>query len=192
MLIVTNNIWPLHKGWLLPNKWKWSFCPSVRDSDDIFCWSGYKISNEKNPPLRQGWLLPWRRGEIPDGGVALTQGEELKFLAGINHNTPFVFLHDINIMYDINSLQGIALAKAHSVWSSLRLLSALFRWAASFWHLSNIDSLSSLKLLKASEIANCCVWQLHVYRTDPQCCCSRLWPLILIVTLVQSLFHSVP
>ena len=51
-----------------------------------------------------------RRGKIPYGGVALTQGEELKFLAGINHNTPFVFFpHGINIMYDINSLQGIAL-----------------------------------------------------------------------------------
>ena len=58
-----------------------------------------------------------------------------------------------------------------------------------FWHLlalSNIESLSSLKLLKASEIANCCVWQLHVFRADPQCCCSRLWPLILILV-----FHSV-
>ena len=65
-------------------------------------------------PLCQGWLLPWRRGEIPDGGVALTQREELKFLAGINHNTPFVFLHDINIMYDINSLQGIALPWTYS------------------------------------------------------------------------------
>ena len=54
-------------------------------------------------------------GEIPDGGVALTQREELKFLAGINHNTPFVFLHDINIMYDINNLQGIALAKETGV-----------------------------------------------------------------------------
>ena len=47
--------------------------------------------------------------KIPDGAVALTQSEDLKFLAGINHNTPFVFLHDINIMYDINNLQGIAL-----------------------------------------------------------------------------------
>ena len=37
----------------------------------------------------------------------------MKFLAGINHNTPFVFVHDINIMYDINSLQGIALVKAN-------------------------------------------------------------------------------
>ena len=27
--------------------------------------------------------------------------EELKFLAGINHNTPFVFIHDINTMYGI-------------------------------------------------------------------------------------------
>ena len=57
----------------------------------------------------QGWLLPLRSGKIPYGGVALTQWKELKFLAGINHNTPFVFVHDINIMYDINSLQGIAL-----------------------------------------------------------------------------------
>ena len=65
------------------------------------------LMKKSAPP--SGMLLPWRRGEIPDGGVALTQREELKFLAGINHNTPFVFLHDINIMYDINSLQGIAL-----------------------------------------------------------------------------------
>ena len=28
----------------------------------------------------------------------------------IDRNTPFVFIHGINIMYDINSLQGIALA----------------------------------------------------------------------------------
>ena len=35
----------------------------------------------------------------------------MKFLAGINHNTPFVFMHDINIMFDINSLQGIALSR---------------------------------------------------------------------------------
>ena len=42
-------------------------------------------------------------------GVALTQGEDVKFLAGNNHNTPFVLIHGINIMNDINSLQGIAL-----------------------------------------------------------------------------------
>ena len=39
-----------------------------------------------------------RRGKIPYGGVALTQGEELKFLAGINHNTLFVFMHDMICM----------------------------------------------------------------------------------------------
>ena len=64
-----------------------------------------------------------------------------------------------------------------------------------FWHLlalSNIDSLSSLKLLKASEIANCCVWQLHVY-----CVHNRSTMLLFkaLTTdtdsiLVQSLFHS--
>ena len=52
---------------------------------------------------------PDEAAKIPDGAVALTQSEDLKFLAGINHNTLFVLLHDINIMYDINSLQGIAL-----------------------------------------------------------------------------------
>ena len=52
----------------------------------------------KNPPLRKGLILPLWRGEIPYGGVALTQGEELKFLAGINHNTLFVFMHDINMI----------------------------------------------------------------------------------------------
>ena len=39
--------------------------------------------------------------KIPDGAVALTQSEDLKFLAGINHNTPFIFLHHINIMHDM-------------------------------------------------------------------------------------------
>ena len=73
--IVMNNIWSLHKGWLLPNK---------------------KQMKMVILPLRQGWLLPLRRGEIPYGGVALVQGEELKFLAGINHNTPFVFIQDIH------------------------------------------------------------------------------------------------
>ena len=64
------------------------------------------------PLACQGWLLPLRSGKIPYGGVALTQWEELKFLAGINHNTPFVFMHGIDIMHDINSLQGIALVPA--------------------------------------------------------------------------------
>ena len=39
--------------------------------------------------------------KIPDGAVALTQSEDLKFLAGINHKTPFIFLHQINIMHDM-------------------------------------------------------------------------------------------
>ena len=39
--------------------------------------------------------------KIPYGAVALTQSEDLKFLAGINHNTPFIFLHHINIMHDM-------------------------------------------------------------------------------------------
>ena len=48
--------------------------------------------------------------KIPDGAVALTQSEELKFLAGINHNTPFIFSHHINInVWYVDSLQGIAL-----------------------------------------------------------------------------------
>ena len=47
-----------------------------------------------------------------DEDVALTHWEGLKFLAGTNHNTPFVFIHGINIMYDTNSLQGIALGRA--------------------------------------------------------------------------------
>ena len=58
-----------------------------------------------------------RRGKIPYGGVALTQGEELKFLAGINHNTPFVFIHDINIMYGML----IACKELHWVWQHLGL-----------------------------------------------------------------------
>ena len=40
----------------------------------------------KNPPLHKGWLLPLRRGEIPYGGVALVQGEELKFHRVINND----------------------------------------------------------------------------------------------------------
>ena len=38
-------------------------------------------------------------GGTPDEDVALTHWEGVKFLAGINHNTPFVFIHDINNMY---------------------------------------------------------------------------------------------
>ena len=38
-------------------------------------------------------------GGAPDEDVALTHREGFKFLAGINHNTLFVFLYDINIMY---------------------------------------------------------------------------------------------
>ena len=111
MLFAMNNIWPLRQGWLLPIKLK------TNENGHFATPSGFQmifsvdldikfLMKKSAPP--SGMLLPWRRGEIPDGGVALTQREELKFLAGINHNTPFVFLHDINIMYDINSLQGIA------------------------------------------------------------------------------------
>ena len=44
---------------------------------------------------------PDKAAKIPDGAVALIQSEDLKFLAGINHNTPFIFLHHINIVYDM-------------------------------------------------------------------------------------------
>ena len=47
--------------------------------------------------------LPVSQGDVlvrgPSRPVALTHWEGVKFLAGINHNTPFVFIHDINIMY---------------------------------------------------------------------------------------------
>ena len=42
---------------------------------------------------------PDETAKIPDGAVALTQSVDLKFLAGINHNTPFIILHHINIIY---------------------------------------------------------------------------------------------
>ena len=42
---------------------------------------------------------PDETAKIPDGAVALTQSVDLKFLAGINHNTPFIILHHINITY---------------------------------------------------------------------------------------------
>ena len=71
------------------------------DLDIKFLMKKIRHSIGMAPPLTE-WQNPlWR--------VALTQGEVLKFLAGIDHNTPFVFMHYINIMYDINSLQGIAL-----------------------------------------------------------------------------------
>merc|ERR1711888_385755 len=44
---------------------------------------------------------PGEAAKIPDGALALIQSEDLKFLAGINHNTPFIFLHHINIMHDM-------------------------------------------------------------------------------------------
>ena len=44
---------------------------------------------------------PDETAKIPDGAVALTQSVDLKFLAGINHNTPFIILHHINIIYDM-------------------------------------------------------------------------------------------
>ena len=45
--------------------------------------------NEKNLPLRKGVVLQYEGKKIPFGGVALIQGEDVKF----------VFIHDINIMY---------------------------------------------------------------------------------------------
>ena len=106
-----NNIWPLRQGWLLPNKKtneNGHFAPPSGIQMIFSVDLDIKFLMKKSAPP-SGMLLPWRRGETPDGGVALTQREELKFLAGINHNTPFVFMHGINIIYDINSLQGIAL-----------------------------------------------------------------------------------
>ena len=57
------------------------------------------VMKKSAPP--SGINPPDEGAKIPDGGVALTQGEDVKFLAGINHNTPFVFIHHINIMSGI-------------------------------------------------------------------------------------------
>ena len=50
-------------------------------------------------PTANNIKIPDGLGGTPDEDVALTHWEGVKFLAGINHNTPFVFIHDINIMY---------------------------------------------------------------------------------------------
>ena len=44
---------------------------------------------------------PDETAKIPDGAVALIQSVDLKFLAGINHKTPFIFLHHKNIIHDM-------------------------------------------------------------------------------------------
>ena len=51
----------------------------------------------KKSAVPSGMAPPDDTAKIPDGAVALTQSEELKFLAGINHNTPFIFSYHINI-----------------------------------------------------------------------------------------------
>ena len=51
----------------------------------------------KKSAVPSGMAPPDDTAKIPDGAVALIQSEELKFLAGINHNTPFIFSHHINI-----------------------------------------------------------------------------------------------
>ena len=51
------------------------------------------------PPERSGITLLNAPEGSPEVHVSLIRSEGFKFLAGINHNTPFVFIHDINIMY---------------------------------------------------------------------------------------------
>ena len=53
---------------------------------------------------------PWIRATTWRG-VPLTQGEDVKFLSCINHNTPFVFIHHINIM------AGVLIACRELHWS---------------------------------------------------------------------------
>ena len=72
---------------------------SVRDFDVICCWFHLKILIKKGPSWPVRGPSPDGPGGTPDEDVALTHREGVKFLAGINHNTPFVFIHDINNMY---------------------------------------------------------------------------------------------
>ena len=51
------------------------------------------------PPERSGITLLNAPEGSPEVHVSLIRSEGFKFLAGINHNTPFVFMHDINTMY---------------------------------------------------------------------------------------------
>ena len=67
-------------------------------------------------PVDQSDILV--RGPSPDEDVALTHREGFKFLAGINHNTPFVFIHDINNMYGML----ISCKALHWVWLILNLI----------------------------------------------------------------------
>ena len=88
MLIVMNNIWPLRQGWLLPNKKtneNGHFAPPSGIQMIFSVDLDIKFLMKKSAPP-SGMLLPWRRGEIPDGGVALTQREELKFHRVINND----------------------------------------------------------------------------------------------------------
>ena len=72
---------------------------SVREFDVICCWFHLKILIKKGPSWPVRGPSPDGPGGTPDEDVALTHWEGVKFLAGINHNTPFVFIHDIIIMY---------------------------------------------------------------------------------------------
>ena len=92
-------------------------------------------------------------------------------------------------------LQLVLLVTGQSTFSMEQLAAIIcfFRWAANFWHLkalSNIDSLSSLKLLKASEIANCCVWQLQCVQNRSTMLLFKALTTDTDSILVQSLFHS--
>ena len=65
----------------------------------LFAVVSFKILIKKGPSRSVRGPSPDGPGGTPDEDVALTHWEGVKFLAGINHNTPFVFIHDINIMY---------------------------------------------------------------------------------------------
>ena len=55
----------------------------------------FEDSNKKGPSRPVRGPSPDGPGGTPDEDVALTHWEGVKFLAGINHNTPFVFIHMI-------------------------------------------------------------------------------------------------
>ena len=83
-----NSIWPLRQGWLLPNKKtneNGHFAPPSGIQMIFSVDLDIKFLMKKSAPP-SGMILPWRRGEIPDGGVALTQREELKFHRVINND----------------------------------------------------------------------------------------------------------
>ena len=58
-------------------------------------------SDKKGPSQSVREVPPDGLGGTPGEDVAMSHWEGFKFLAGINHDTPLVFMHHIKIIYDM-------------------------------------------------------------------------------------------